>query len=47
MLGRTDCVATTSLAHEIVLLVVVCDPGTRIGRASTCFGILLLAWVLW
>ena len=41
--GRTDHVAMVSLAHEVMLLVVVCGPGTRIGCASNYWGILLLA----
>ena len=44
--GRTDHVVTVSLALEVILLVVVCGPGARIGRASSCWSTLLLEKVL-
>ena len=43
--GCTDLVAMVSLAHKVTLQVVR-GPGICIGRARSCWVILLLAWVL-
>ena len=45
--ARADHVATVRFAHEVMLLVVgVRGSGARIGRAGSCWDILLLAQVL-